>query len=73
MPKQPIEVSLAPNRLRIEVADESVRANVKANDGYCPCMIYKTPDTKCMCKQFRDQKEPGPCHCGLYRKVWVDA
>lgn len=46
---------------------------VKLNEGYCPCSIFKTKDTKCMCKQFRDQikaKQPGSCHCGLH--VLVD-
>lgn len=46
---------------------------LKNNDGYCPCSIFKTKDTKCMCKQFRDQvkaKQPGSCHCGLH--VLVD-
>ena len=41
---------------------------VKDNDGYCPCRISKTPDTKCMCKEFREQEE-GECHCGLYIKT----
>ena len=22
---------------------------LKENDGYCPCRIEQTPDTKCMC------------------------
>lgn len=46
---------------------------LKDNDGYCPCSIFKTKDTKCMCKQFRDQikaKQLGSCHCGLH--VLVD-
>ena len=41
---------------------------LKENDGYCPCRLEKTPDTKCMCKDFREQKELGECHCGLYIK-----
>ena len=41
---------------------------LKDNDGYCPCQLEKTPDTKCMCKDFREQKELGECHCGLYIK-----
>jgi len=41
---------------------------VKNNDGYCPCRVSKTPDTKCMCKEFREQEE-GECHCGLYVKT----
>lgn len=46
---------------------EEVRTRLKDNDGYCPCQIDRTPDTKCMCKDFRDMKE-GMCHCGLYIK-----
>lgn len=38
------------------------------NGGYCPCRLDQTPDTKCMCKEFREQTEPGTCHCGLYIK-----
>ena len=51
---------------------EQVTELVKNNDGYCPCMLFKTEDTKCMCKEFRDQiKDPdyeGFCHCMLYYK-----
>lgn len=42
---------------------------LKANDGYCPCMLQKTPETKCMCQQFKDMieaGESGACHCGRY-------
>ena len=44
------------------------REKLKANDNYCPCRTSKTPDTKCMCKEFREQEE-GECHCGLYYKT----
>lgn len=37
------------------------------NNGYCPCKLEKNNDTKCMCKEFKEQKE-GYCHCGLYFK-----
>ena len=51
---------------------ETVREGLKARGGYCPCVREKTPDTKCMCKAFRDQiKDPdfeGFCHCRLYFK-----
>ena len=43
------------------------REKLKANDGYCPCRVVKTPETKCMCNEFKEQKE-GECHCGLYVK-----
>lgn len=44
-----------------------IRRALNENDGYCPCRIEKTADTKCMCKEFREQ-ENGECHCGLYIK-----
>lgn len=45
---------------------------VKDNDGYCPCMLVKNTDTKCICKAFIEQKELGECHCGRYVKVADD-
>lgn len=45
---------------------------LKANDRYCPCALDKTPDTKCMCKKFREQisrQEPGECDCGRYELI----
>lgn len=44
-----------------------IRKALKDNDGYCPCRVQKTADTKCMCKEFREQVD-GECHCGLYYK-----
>ena len=47
---------------------KEMKDQLKKNNGYCPCQS-KTPDTKCQCKSFREQTEPGYCHCGLYIKV----
>lgn len=47
---------------------ELIRQKLKDNQGYCPCRLEKTADTKCMCKEFREQEE-GTCHCGLYVKT----
>lgn len=55
--------------LRIVEIHPEIRANVDANNGYCPCAIWQTPDTKCMCKDFREQADPGECHCGRFEKV----
>ena len=44
-----------------------IRKRLKDNNGYCPCNLIKNSDTKCMCKDFREQ-ESGMCHCGLYIK-----
>lgn len=50
-----------------EDVKEVVLRALKNNQGYCPCKLEKTPDTKCICKEFREQLE-GECHCGLYVK-----
>lgn len=50
---------------------EAVKEGLKRTGGYCPCVLERTPDTKCMCKSFKEQKE-GLCHCGLYEKYIVE-
>ena len=55
--------------LKINEVDSSIRNLVDDNGGYCPCAVVKNEDTKCMCKAFREQKEPGLCHCGRFEKV----
>ena len=47
---------------------KSIRQKLKDNDGYCPCRLTRTPETKCMCKEFVEQTTSGECHCGLYIK-----
>ncbi len=47
---------------------DSIKEKLKENNGFCPCKLVKNEDTKCMCKEFREQTE-GECHCGLYVKV----
>lgn len=43
---------------------------VNDNDGYCCCEIVKTPDTRCICKKFRDSVNIGFCDCGRYYKIY---
>jgi hypothetical protein len=54
-----------------ETAD-LVKEGLKQTGGYCPCRRERTEDTKCMCKEFREQiADPdfeGFCHCLLYYK-----
>lgn len=48
---------------------EQIRKALRENNGFCPCSLVKNEDTKCMCKEFRQQierNEPGYCHCGLW-------
>lgn len=49
-----------------------VKEGLKKNNGYCPCRREKTPDTLCMCTEFKEQiADPdfeGFCHCMLYYK-----
>lgn len=51
---------------------KTVKEGLKRTGGYCPCKLERSEDTKCMCKEFREQiKDPdfeGFCHCMLYYK-----
>ena len=58
--------------LKIIEIDRSIKDIVDQNDGYCPCVIFKTPETKCICKEFRDTKEPCICHCGRFKKIYTE-
>ena len=56
--------------IKIEkVGGEEIVTAIKENGGYCVCAIEKTPDTKCMCKDFVENMSNGLCHCGLYKKT----
>ena len=54
-----------------EVVD-NIKKGLEKTGGYCPCRLEKTNDTKCMCKEFREQIKDhnfeGYCHCMLYYK-----
>ncbi len=49
-----------------------IKEGLKRKNGYCPCRLEMTDDTKCICKEFREQiANPdfeGFCHCRLYYK-----
>ena len=51
---------------------KTIQEGLKRTGGYCPCKFEKNEDTKCMCKEFKEQiKDPnfeGYCHCLLYYK-----
>ena len=51
---------------------KTIKEGLKRTGGYCPCRLERTPDTKCMCTEFKEQiKDPnfeGFCHCLLYYK-----
>ena len=51
---------------------KAVKQGLKMKNGQCPCVLEISEDTKCMCKQFREQiANPdfeGYCHCMLYYK-----
>lgn len=59
--------------MKIKLSDNKelvteLKKKLKENDNYCPCRLTKNEDTKCMCKEFREQ-DSGECHCGLYIKI----
>ena len=41
-------------RLCIRLTEDgpNIFKKVKENDGYCPCKLVKTPQTRCMCQEF---------------------
>ena len=49
-----------------------VREGLRQRGGYCPCRREQSEDTKCICREFREQMaDPefeGFCHCMLYYK-----
>lgn len=59
-------------RLNEKLTVKKVNAILDAidkNDGYCPCQVGKTPDTKCHCSDFKNNKKIGePCICNIYVK-----
>lgn len=65
-----------PRKFKIKKVDDAKLVNkilkdLADNNGFCPCALHNTEDTRCMCKEFREQAVPGKCRCGLYEKVEV--
>ena len=62
------KVTLNPNAELVA----KIKAGLEKKGGYCPCRLEKSEDTKCICKEFREQIEDpnfeGYCHCLLYFK-----
>ena len=50
---------------------QDVLKGIKSTGGYCPCALEQNEDTKCICKEFKEQRIPGDCHCGLFRKEFI--
>ena len=63
------KVSLNPD----EAVVRRIREGLKRKNGHCPCRLDENEDTRCICKEFREQiKDPefeGFCHCRLYYKA----
>lgn len=48
----------------------SVLEGLTKNEGYCPRHTERTPDTKCLCKEFREETPVNEtCPCGLHKKI----
>ena len=45
-----------------EKAEKIIKAIYK-NEGYCPCRLTKSEDSKCPCKEMIENQN---CHCGLF-------
>ena len=42
---------------------ERINKGLKKTGGYCPCVLERTEDTICPCKEFRENNH---CCCKLY-------
>ena len=47
---------------------EAILKAIKDNQGYCPCQLGRTEDTKCVCKDCLNIPVGTWCHCELYYK-----
>lgn len=47
---------------------DAITLKVQQNEGYCPCELIRTEETKCMCKAFKEQQTEGYCHCKRFYK-----
>lgn len=62
--------------MRVHVTENNelknyIRLALRANDGYCPCVVNSKgkEEYKCMCDDFQFNVHVGEaCHCGLYIK-----
>ena len=52
--------------MKIKEINSEIGKLVKQSDGYCPCAVFRTPDTRCPCREFRQSHEGTVCHCGRY-------
>ena len=54
-----------------EIVNE-IREGLKHTGGYSPCREERSDETKCICREFKEQiADPdfeGYCHCMLYYK-----
>ena len=64
-----MKIKFNPDKKKVE----TIKKGLEKKNGYCPCKLEISEDTKCMCKEFREQiADPnfeGFCHCMLYYKA----
>ena len=66
-----MKVRIVDNKEIVEKIDAGLAKNKeKYGEAYCPCRLKHIPENICMCKEFRDQLTPGPCHCGKFEKYY---
>lgn len=65
MPTHTLTITKNPDSEMYKLATQAV----KDNDGYCPCNLQHSAETRCPCRSFREQEVVGLCHCGRYLKT----
>ena len=49
----PAKIQLNPDAEMVKI----VREGLKQRGGYCPCRREQSEDTKCICREFREQMQ----------------
>ncbi len=58
----------------IELVAE-VNRQLQETKGYCPCALYRAPEYKCICAEFRNHLINGietECNCGKYKIIKIE-
>lgn len=65
-----MKIILNPDKELVKEIDKGLEdKKIKYGKKYCPCALINNEDTICPCKEFREKRDFGECHCGKFIKV----
>jgi ferredoxin-thioredoxin reductase catalytic subunit len=63
IPSEEIQIRESYNMCVNEQYKDKILSKIKANGGYCPCVVERTESQKCPCNDYLNYDN---CHCNLY-------